>query len=131
MAQGRNVSVWYHPDELKMVEQAAVLAGYRKLSTYIRDRSLGRVRHDAGEAFQVDRWSDQQAAQVRLGEVEAAVKDVQALLAMQLSLLGKKASLGEIRDLLVACKGADNPSDVLRVMAPELASAVAHLQGDA
>ena len=65
MSTVKVISVRYVADDYKKVEQVALLAGYSSLSTYIRERSLGRSRYDDARK-NAGGWANQQAMEARL-----------------------------------------------------------------
>jgi hypothetical protein len=120
MNDGKSISVWYTEDERRSLEQAAALAGYRHLSKYIRDQSLNGGRHRTTADDSVGVWAEQQELDGRLAEIERDQKAAHALLAMMLFLVRKKATTGDINELVLACEKASAPDEVLAGSLPEL-----------
>lgn len=131
MSTGKSVSVWYTEEERVRVEQAAALAGYAHVSAYIRDTSLGRSGQRDGARDSLEAWAERQELMGRLADIERSQKGAQALLAMLLFLVRKKATTGEFNDLVLACKDAGVPADLLAASFPELASLVRRFAEDA
>lgn len=128
MPNAKIVSVRYHADDFKKLEQLALIAGYKSLSTYIRDKSLGRSRHDAGLQSDPHGWVDQQVMATQVEKLEESMRTVRALLSAQLGLIAREASPRLVVELAIACREADVPSDILRTMEPELAQAIDSLR---
>jgi hypothetical protein len=122
MNDGKSISVWYTEDERRSLEQAAALAGYRHLSKYIRDKSLDSSGHRKAARDSVEVWAERQELGGRLAEIERDQKAVLALLAMLLFFVRKKATTGEVNELVLACETASAPAEVLAGVLPELAA---------
>ncbi|SAL60189.1 conjugal transfer protein TraA [Caballeronia humi] len=122
MNDGKSISVWYSEDERGRLEQAAALAGYRHLSKYIRDKSLDSSSHRKTARDSVQTWAEQEELGGRLAEIERAQKAAQALLAMLIFLVRKKATMGDINELVLVCENAGSPAEVLAGSLPELAA---------
>jgi hypothetical protein len=88
----------------------------------LRTRYEGNVQSDAKN------WSDGQEISGRLAQLENSLRTSHALLAMVLALTRKKATAGEVTDLVVACRSSAIPSDVLAAIAPQLAEELSRLQ---
>ena len=116
MSDGKSLSVWYTEDERRRIEEAAALAGYKHVSKYIRDKSLER----RGQRDSVETWAEQQEFASRLAEIERNQKGMHAILAMLLFLVRKRATTGEINELILTCEKANMPKDALSICLPEL-----------
>ena len=55
MRSGKAIAIWYSEEDRRRVQEAATLTGYRQVSKYIRDRSLGRDTAGANLQLQLDR----------------------------------------------------------------------------
>ena len=130
MTTGKCIPVWFTDDDRSRVEEAAALAGYKHLSKYIRDKALGRDGRYAAERDNVHAWADQQELTCRLAEIERSQETAHALLAMLLFLIRKKATTGEVNDLVLACEQAGMPAELLATAFPDLASHIARLTED-
>ena len=119
MNSGKSIPVWYSEEDRSRVEEAAVLAGYKHLSKYIRDKSLDRGRY-RGSGPDMEAWAERQEFVGRLAEIERSQKGAHALLAILLFLVRKKATTGEFNELVLACEKAIEPADVLAVSMPEI-----------
>ncbi|MBS7776853.1 conjugal transfer protein TraA [Acidovorax sp. CCYZU-2555] len=127
---GSSIPVWYVEEDRRRVEEACALAGYRHLSKYIRDKSLGRDAREEPHRDRLQTWADHQDLVHRLGEIERAQRQAHALLAMLLFLLQKRATAAETRELLLACESARTQSDILAASVPELASILTRFTQD-
>ncbi|MGY2492759.1 conjugal transfer protein TraA [Cupriavidus sp. CP313] len=130
MSSGKPIPVWYSEEDRRRVEEAAALAGYKHLSKYIRDRSLGRGGYLEAGRDSTQTWADRQELVGRLAEIERSHKASHALLAMLLFLARKKATTGEFNELVLACESAGVPADVLATTLPELAALLTRFTED-
>jgi hypothetical protein len=130
MSNGKPIPIWFSEEDRRRVEEAATLAGYKHLSTYIRDKVLGRgdyrFRHDGMES-----WAGQQALSGRFAVIDRNLQTVQASLAMLLFLIRKKATTGDINELRTACHALGVTDDPLEAIVPELAELLPHFMGNA
>jgi hypothetical protein len=120
MSSGGSIPVWFSDDDRQRVEEGAALAGYRHLSKYIRDRTLGRRDEAARDPLQA--WVEREDLVARLSAAhqESQVK-TQALLAALLMLVVSRSTTKERGDLIAACQGAATPAEILAGASPELA----------
>ena len=131
MSTGSAIPVWYTQDDRQRLEEAAALAGYKHLSTYIRDRSLGRHGQlDAGQSS-LQAWANHQQLNSVLAEIERGQRSTQALLIMLLFLAHRKATTGEVNALLLACDNAVLPADLMAQSLPKLADLLARFTAEA
>ncbi|WP_052688456.1 hypothetical protein [Xanthomonas albilineans] len=120
MAESILVSIRYSNDQLARVEQAAAITGYKSRAAYIRDRSLTPVGGgDSGGAYVVSE---------SLAELEQGQRQVQAVLAILLALLRRKATSGELAELRASLARLEQlgaaPSSLLEELDPELGGVV-------
>jgi hypothetical protein len=125
----KSVSVWYLPDDLSRIEQAAALAGYKNLSTFVREKSLNRARYDQSPRTDVLGLVGQDELHDQMARLEAGQVTLQTLLSMVLALLAKKSTTDELADLVSACERADAPGDILQARMPTLSAALDRLEG--
>jgi len=130
MDRGKAIPVWYPEEDRRRVEEAAALAGYQHLSKYIRDKSLGRGGHQEAGRGSVQAWANREEFVDRLTELERGQKTSQALLAMLLFLVRKKATTGEFNEMVLACANAGVPADMLAAAVPELAELLTRVSVD-
>jgi hypothetical protein len=131
MSSGKSIPVWYTEDDRRRVEEAAVLAGYKHLSRYIRDRSLGHGERRESGRDSMEAWAERQEFAGRLAEIERSQKAAHALLAMLLFLVRKTATTSELNELVLACRQAGVPADVLAASLPDLAALLVRFTVDA
>jgi len=131
MNHGKAIPVWYSEEDRRRLEEAAALAGYRHLSKYIRDRTLGYDSQRASARDSIEAWADRQELSGRLAEIERMQSRAQALLAVLLFLLRGKASNAETDALIRACENARTPDDVLAASSPQLAALLRRFVQDA
>lgn len=128
MTDGKTVSIRYTSDELNRLEQAAILAGYSKLSPYIRDKSLDKIGFQNTGRDSFEFWSERQEITGRLAEIERTQHAANAILTTLLYLVHRKATTGEMSDLRAALEFAGMPSSLLEKIAPELGQLIKQLQ---
>lgn len=131
MNNGKAIPVWYSEEDRRRLEEAAALAGYRHLSKYIRDRTLGYDVPRAAARDSIDAWADRQELAGHLAEIERSQSRAQALLAMLLFLLCGKATVAETNALIHACENARSPIDLLAATSPQLAALMSRFVEDA
>lgn len=128
MKASKSVPIRYSEKEYKRVEQAAADAGYKHVSTYIRDASLNR--ETANES--VKAWEYKEDVLRVIGNLENQLKISNAMIAMLAYLVKRKASSGEVSDLraeLVHRKLP--PQELLIEILPEFADIIEQLQKEA
>ncbi|PAJ87803.1 plasmid mobilization protein [Burkholderia ubonensis] len=124
------VPIRYSDEERQRLEEAAALAGYKHLSKYIRDKSLGRGGHLEAGRDSMEAWAERQELIGRLAEIERNQKVTHALLSMLLTLVRSKATTGEINALVLACENSSLPTNILDATSPDLAVSLRHLTTD-
>ncbi|RWA36897.1 conjugal transfer protein TraA [Xylella fastidiosa] len=130
MSTAKSISVWYTEDERIRVEQAAVLSGYKHVSKYIRDKSLDRSGYRESDRNSMEAWADRQELFGRLAEIERNQKGTYGLLAMLFFLVCKKATAGEINELVLICEKVGVPTEMLAATLPELAALLTRFTED-
>jgi hypothetical protein len=126
MRAGGAIPVWFSEQDRRKVEEAAALAGYRHLSKYIRDRTLGR--HDDEGRDPVQAWAAREDLVDRLAAIHRSGQaSTLALLASLLVLVASKATTRERSELAAACAAAANPAEVLSAAFPDLAAELTRL----
>ena len=127
MRSGKPIPVWYSQEDRRTVEDAAALAGYQHLSTYIRDRSLGGTGRQEAGRDSLDAWADRQELLGRLAVIERSQSEAQVLLSLLFFLLCKQLPPGEAQELILACEKSGVPSDVLASSMPALVAQLGRL----
>lgn len=126
MSTGKSIPIWFSEEDRRRVEEAAALAGYKHLSKYIREKALDRGDSRFSGRDPVEAWAERQELAGRLEEIERNQKASHALLAMLLFLMRKKATTGEVNELILACEKAGVPADLL----PELTASLSRFTED-
>ncbi|MEW4339620.1 hypothetical protein [Chromobacterium vaccinii] len=121
MSDGKAIPVWYPEKDRLLVEQAAALAGYKHLSTYIRDQSLQRGPGRAGAGRSLETWADLQELNGRLADIERGQRSIGAQLAVVLFLITRKASAIEMQEVRSALAAHGLPEALILELLPELA----------
>ncbi|ATS24158.1 conjugal transfer protein TraA (plasmid) [Xanthomonas phaseoli pv. phaseoli] len=86
--------------------------------------------HRESSRDSMEAWADRQELVGRLAEIERSQKGAHALLAMLLFLVRKKATTGEVNELVLACEKSGVPADVLAASLPELAALLTRFTED-
>lgn len=129
MRSGGSIPVWFSEQDRRKVEEAAALAGYRHLSRYIRDRTLGR-QGDAGRD-PVQAWAEREDLVDRLAAIhQTGQASTLALLAALLVLVAGKATTRERSELAASCQAAASPAEVITATFPELAAQLLRFSED-
>lgn len=131
MKSGETLSVWLSAEDRSRLEEACAIAGYQHLSRYVREKALGK----AGDAqrHRSDEWQHRREVDQRLTELERMQAKGNAMLAALLALARRRATTGELNELVAVTYRSESPASVLSSLAPELADVVARLSksGDA
>ena len=127
---GKAIPVWYSEEDRRRLEEASALAGYRHMSKYIRDKSLGYDSQRTSAQDSVEAWAERQELAGRLAEIERTQRSAQTLLAMQLFLLRSKATTAETNALILACESARTPTDLVAATSSQLAALIPRFAED-
>lgn len=119
------ISIRYDEDDFRLIEQAAVLARYKHLTTWVRDKSLDRLpgMRSGGS------WSDPEDMIGRLRVIERTQDGTQALLALLIYLVRKRATAGEVAELIAACERSGDTDALVRGALPEFVPLLDRLGG--
>lgn len=129
MSGGGSIPVWFSEEDRRRVEEAAALAGYRHLSKYIRDRTLGRGE---GVRDPVQVWAEREDLVGRLSAIhQGNHAATHALLTALLVLVAGKATARERNELLAACQAAATPNEIMTATLPDLAGQLIRFAGEA
>lgn len=129
MAKGNPIPIRYSPEDRRRLEEAAALAGYKHLSTYIHDKSLDRGPY-RGERDSVAAWASEQELFGRLETVERSQFAAQTLLAVLVYLVQRRATTAEVSDLVAACAKASDPVEIISALQPPLRDQLSRLLED-
>lgn len=130
MRDGKTVSIRYNDDELNRLEQAAAIAGYPKLSPYLRDKTLDKIGLQNSGRDSLEAWSEKQELTGRLAEIERTQHAANAMLTTLVYLVHRKATTSEMSDLRAAVEHAGLSSSTLDKIAPELGKLIKQLQSE-
>jgi hypothetical protein len=122
MRDGKAIPVWFSDQDKNRIEEAAALAGYQHLSKYIRDKALGRADFLPTADDSVRAWAEQQELADQLSKLQAGQAQSLALLSMLLFLVRKKATTGDLSELVAAATRAMAATDMLAAPKPDLAA---------
>lgn len=120
MRDGKAIPIWFTDEDRNKLEEAAALAGYKHLSKYIRDKALGRGAGVENRGS-VGAWAEAQELNGRIAEVGQRQRRTEALLAFLVFLARKKATAGEVGELVATYK-RESSAGVLDAALPELAA---------
>ncbi|MES2898668.1 MAG: hypothetical protein V4723_03015 [Pseudomonadota bacterium] len=133
MEKGSPVSLWLSEDDRRRLDEAAALAGYRHVSTYIRDRVMGRISphlgaglgaaHSAGLAWP----GEADGVREQIADLDRRQRSMHAISAMLLFLVRSRSTTGEVSELLAACHRAEGIEALLADAFPQLAHALQRL----
>lgn len=121
MKSGETLSVWLSAEDRWRLEEASAIAGYKRLSTYVRDRALGQDERDGARA-RSEEARHRLEVQRRLADLETDQQAILGGLAMLLALAEKRSDAG---DVVNAWARAVSAQDGLAKVAPELSKALA------
>ncbi|HHW1937431.1 TPA: hypothetical protein ACUUEN_005502 [Pseudomonas aeruginosa] len=125
---GRTVPVRFNTEDLARVEEAAALAGYKKLSPYIRDRLLSP--EGGSRSTDVNVWADQQRMLAVLESIAQEQARHRALLAVAIFMIRQSATQGRLNELRAQLQRLVGGDDALMALLPELADDIERLTGD-
>ena len=128
MKPGESLSVWLSVEDRRRLEEAATIAGYSRLSQYVRDRALGADEHRGARA-RAQEWEHRQDVEARLAKLERGQDAVLNALGMLLALT-RKRSESDAREISVAWQRAGSAKQALASVAPELVDGLAQFNGD-
>lgn len=120
MSNGKAIPIWFTEEDRIRLEEAAAIAGYKHISKYIRDKSLSKeTERDNAE---------RQEMIAKVSEMERTLKLNNAMMAILIGLLKRRASNGEISDLRAEMiHKAVSPEDMMAEFLPEFAEILSQL----
>lgn len=116
-------------EQVARLEEAAALAGYKHLSTYMRDRLLNQVKDDRAGS-KVDQWADLDRMGMQLDTIERNQTLQRTVLAIAVYLLRKETSQGNLNGLRAELTSIGNADELIDSLLPELAGDIARLSGE-
>ena len=111
------------------LEQAAALAGYKHLSTYVRDRALASEK-SSGRQSDLASWADQQRTLGLLESISQAQAENRTLLTIAVHLLRQGLQQGKVNELRAELSHLADPDQLISRLLPELASDIERLSGE-
>ncbi|MCQ9178430.1 MULTISPECIES: hypothetical protein [Pseudomonas] len=125
----KTLPIRLNDDQEARLEQAAALAGYKHLSTYVRDRALASEK-SGGRQTDLDSWADQQRVLGLLENVSQAQAQNRTLLTIAVHLLRQGLQQGKVNELRAELSHLADTDQLIRTLLPELASDIERLSGE-
>jgi len=116
-------------EQLARVEESAALAGYKHLSTYMRDRLLEPSKVDSHQGG-IDQWADQQRILSLLESLDQAQATNRTILAIVVYLLRQNSTQGKLNELRAELSVLGSNEEALAALLPELAKDIERLSGE-
>ena len=126
---GKTVPIRLNDEQLARVEEAAALAGYKHLSTYMRDRLLEPSKVDSHQGG-IDQWADQQRIMSLLESLDQAQATNRTILAIVVYLLRQNSTQGKLSELRAELSALGSNEEALAALLPELAKDIERLSGE-
>ena len=126
---GKTVPIRLNDEQLARVEKAAALAGYKHLSTYMRDRLLEPSKVDSHQGG-IDQWADQQRIMSLLESLDQAQATNRTILAIVVYLLRQNSTQGKLSELRAELSALGSNEEALAALLPELAKDIERLSGE-
>lgn len=125
----KTLPIRLNDDQEARLEQAAALAGYKHLSTYVRDRALASEK-SGGRQTDLDSWADQQRMLGLLENVSLAQAQNRTLLTIAVFLLRQGLQQGKVNELRAELSHMADADQMISTLLPELASDIERLSGE-
>ena len=126
---GKTVPTRLNDEQLARVEESAALAGYKHLSTYMRDRLLEPSKVDSHQGG-IDQWADQQRIMSLLESLDQAQATNRTILAIVVYLLRQNSTQGKLSELRAELSALGSNEEALAALLPELAKDIERLSGE-
>ena len=126
---GKTVPIRLNDEQLARVEESAALAGYKHLSTYMRDRLLEPSKVDSHQGG-IDQWADQQRIMSLLESPDQAQATNRTILAIVVYLLRQNSTQGKLSELRAELSALGSNEEALAALLPELAKDIERLSGE-
>lgn len=126
---GKTVPIRLNDEHLARVEESAALAGYKHLSTYMRDRLLEPSKVDSHQGG-IDQWADQQHILSLLESLDQAQATNRTILAIVVYLLRQNSTQGKLNELRAELSALGSNEEALAALLPELAKDIERLSGE-
>lgn len=125
---GKTVPIRFNTEQLARVEEAAALAGYKHLSSYIRDRVLAPDK--GGRQVDMDSWAEQQRLLGLLENITQEQARSRTIQAITVYLLQQGTTKGTINKLRADLQQLISSEDALATLLPDLAEDIERLSGE-
>ncbi|UPU95719.1 hypothetical protein M0766_29985 (plasmid) [Pseudomonas putida] len=125
----KTLPIRLNDDQEARLEQAAALAGYKHLSTYVRDRALSNEK-SGGRQTDLDSWADQQRMLGLLENVSQAQAENRTLLTIAVYLLRQGLQQGKVNELRAELSHLADADQLINTLLPELVSDIERLSGE-
>lgn len=125
----KTLPIRLNDDQEARLEQAAALAGYKHLSTYVRDRALASEK-SGGRQTDLDSWADQQRMLGLLENISQAQAQNRTLLTIAVHLLRQGLQQGKVNELRAELSHLADADQLIRSLLPELANDIERLSGE-
>lgn len=125
---GKTVPIRFNTEQLARVEEAAALAGYKHLSSYIRDRVLATDK--GGRQLDMDSWAEQQRMLGLLENITQEQARSRTIQAIAVYLLRQGTGQGKINALRAELQHLVSSEDALAALLPDLAEDIERLSGE-
>ena len=126
---GKTVPIRLNDEQLARVEESAALAGYKHLSTYMRDRLLEPSKVDSHQGG-IDQWADQQRILSLLESLDQAQATNLTILAIVVYLLRQNSTQGRLSERRAELSALGSNEEALAALLPELAKDIERLSGE-
>ena len=125
----KTLPIRFNDEQTARLEEAAALAGYKHLSTYVRDRALATDR-SGGRQADLDNWADQQRILSLLESLEHSQAANQTIMTIAVYLLRQSSTQGKLNELRTELSALGINGEVLAALLPELAKDIERLSGE-
>lgn len=125
----KTLPIRLNDDQEARLEQAAALAGYKHLSTYVRDRALSSEK-SGGRQTDLDSWADQQRMLGLLENISQAQAQNRTLLTIAVHLLRQGLQQGKVNELRAELSHLTDADQLIQSLLPELANDIERLSGE-
>ena len=125
----KTLPIRFNDEQTARLEEAAALAGYKHLSTYVRDRALATDK-SGGRQTDLDNWADQQRILSLLESLDREQGTNRTILAIAVYLLRQNSTQGKLNELRAELSALVSNEDALATLLPELAKDIERLSGE-
>lgn len=125
---GKTVPIRFNTEQLARVEEAAALAGYKHLSSYIRDRVLAPDK--GSRQVDMDSWAEQQRLLGLLENITQEQARSRTIQTITVYLLQQGTTKGTINKLRAELQQLISSEDALATLLPDLAEDIERLSGE-